>query len=139
MLAALLAAAAIAAWAPAAQADAVHFWGKAPCGGGPVAVSTEPMPSSYIARNWINGGRCSVVYNPHRRLTWLTFCTAMAHEYGHLLGHKHSRFAWSIMYPYIVRPTQECLTSTGSHAKVRVAVKGWQTDHRLSRDYKQTR
>jgi hypothetical protein len=46
-------------------------------------------------------GRMSYIVLAHRsrtRLNWVEFCTLVIHEYGHLLGYRHSSNPDSVMY-----------------------------------------
>jgi hypothetical protein len=46
----------------------------------------------------VNGG-CTIYYNQAAGWPWAKLCSVTVHEYGHLLGHRHSSNANSIMYP----------------------------------------
>ena len=44
-------------------------------------------------------GGCTVYYNKAVGWSWRKLCSVTVHEYGHLIGHRHSWNPNSIMYP----------------------------------------
>jgi Matrixin len=44
-------------------------------------------------------GGCTIYFNQAAGWPWDKLCSVTVHEYGHLLGHRHSRNPDSIMYP----------------------------------------
>jgi hypothetical protein len=44
-------------------------------------------------------GGCTIYYNQAAGWPWGKLCSITVHEYGHLLGHRHSHNPDSIMYP----------------------------------------
>jgi hypothetical protein len=44
-------------------------------------------------------GGCTIYYNQAAGWSWGKLCSVTVHEYGHLIGHRHSYKPNSIMYP----------------------------------------
>lgn len=89
------------------------YWGGTLCDGG-IAFRFRPLPDSLVAeaswetfpdaeRQYLH---CFVTFdaNPTRiKTTFLRFCGAVIHEYGHLSGHSHVTDPTDIMNPLLTK------------------------------------
>ena len=109
---------------PAMQAAidvASGYWRAAPCNGD-FTVAWEPMDRMTNAtaswRNptdaWNNPAEnfdCEIRFNTEADYDWEKFCSVMAHEVGHLVGHDHSGDPRSLMSPLYSDPLGECVAT----------------------------
>ena len=79
-------------WARAA-AVAVAIWGVPPCG--PVGHGAEWLPAGELG--YAQPALCRIVVT-RRRIGWERYCATVVHEWGHLVGRRHSRNRRSIMW-----------------------------------------
>lgn len=97
-----------------AKKTAVAWWGRKPCGGKSVRVRW--VRSGMNAYGWTyrygrspkGKPKCTIWINKRyypkaTRKNFKRFCTTMAHEYGHLLGHEHSSNHHHLMSPGYMR------------------------------------
>jgi hypothetical protein len=105
-------------WTPSAQQIAVGYWGTTPCQG-QVGFEFAQLPPGIRGWSmWSNpvsatgnpelNENCRVSFATDGTWDWPSFCTAMVHEYGHLLGHEHGQDPNDVMYPYYVKPVAAC-------------------------------
>ena len=75
----------------------------------------EVVPCAGVRLRWIVRGRrlrftrndlaavadggCTIYFNRRVRWGWWRLCAVTIHEYGHVIGYRHSRNPRSIMYP----------------------------------------
>lgn len=81
-----------------AQAIAQAAWGLPPsCQ--PV-VTRAPLPTDTLADALTIGCRVpTIVFTTTHKWDWITYCSAMVHEYGHKAGMVHSYNRRSVMFP----------------------------------------
>jgi hypothetical protein len=100
------------AWTPSEQdrLDAKRFarsyWANrgeyAPCYGVRlkwVQRRTVQWAAGHGALAWVYDGGCTIYYNQAAGWSWGKLCSVTLHEYGHLIGHRHSDNPYSIMWP----------------------------------------
>ena len=100
------------AWTPSyqdrldAKRFARDFWASrgeyAPCSG----IGLKFVPRWIVRRALGHGtlaavlpGGCTLYYNQAVGWSWGKLCSVTVHEYGHLIGHRHSWNPDSIMFP----------------------------------------
>lgn len=113
------------AWhAPVSQANvisarraALHYWRGTRCNRA-IPVLAQRLPAERIAQaHWHYDTdvpqvyfSCQITFNSSRRFTYVVFCAAMVHEYGHLAGFyeqggyskgAHSQNSRHVMYPIL--------------------------------------
>jgi hypothetical protein len=93
-------------------------WGVEACGGA-VTVGWGVLDPMVNARSdWKNATdafanpkanvQCTITFNSTLSFTWEEYCTVMVHEYGHLVGQRHSEDEHSVMYPSYVEAFPAC-------------------------------
>lgn len=107
-----------------AQAVARHFWHANPCHG-KVTVEWGSYDASTNAMSWWDNPKspnslwkypafntnCEVYFNRAKQWDWPKLCSVMVHEFGHLLGHKHSDDPADLMFPIYRGPIAVCQES----------------------------
>jgi pyruvate/2-oxoglutarate dehydrogenase complex dihydrolipoamide acyltransferase (E2) component len=102
-------------------------WGGDACGG-PVALGWGALDPMVNARaDWKNptdafanpvaNVHCTITFNSTIDFTWDEYCTVMVHEYGHLLGQRHSDDEHSVMYPTYVEAFPACAATPDPAAR----------------------
>lgn len=82
------------------------YWHRpAPCGTPKLRVNLAPPPSFPHAVAWVGSkdGRYECVIHYLRRWAWdwPDLCVVTVHEYGHLIGRRHSHNPHNVMYPTV--------------------------------------
>ncbi|MFL5845874.1 MAG: hypothetical protein ACJ762_14395 [Solirubrobacteraceae bacterium] len=117
----------------AALGAATGHWGATPCGG-QVAYAYRSLPSGVVAyATWLQPANrpadpatfsaCRVDVDPAADLGPDLFCTALAHELGHLLGHDHVEDPADLMAPRLGAPLPECVAAMASYEPAKKARK----------------
>ncbi len=77
-----------------AKTVAARAWGGAPCGGRiEITARHRPRDRHSAVASWTypvgqptRRLRCRITFNSAQAFTYLTFCSVLIHEYGHLAG-----------------------------------------------------
>jgi hypothetical protein len=107
-------------WDAAIAAGAAH-WGSAPCGGD-VTYRWTGLPSGVVGyATWLAPSdaqadparftQCHIDLDPAADLDPQMFCTALAHELGHLHGHDHVADPHDLMSPNLGDALPECVAA----------------------------
>jgi hypothetical protein len=113
------------AWESAIGASVAH-WGTMPCGG-VVEYAWTDLPSGVIGyASWSRPSsapsdpsrfsKCRVELDPDLDLGPGAFCTVLAHELGHLLGHDHVADPGDLMAEHLGEPLPACVTAMAPYA-----------------------
>lgn len=105
----------------AAIAAATAYWGAAPCAG-EVAYAYAPLPSGVLGyAGWMRSSQapgdptrfsgCRVDLSSGAELGPADFCTALAHELGHLHGRVHVDDPDDLMARTLSDPLPECVAA----------------------------
>jgi hypothetical protein len=114
-------------WNAAVEASVAH-WNATPCGG-EIEYLWSALPDGVMGyASWYRAGdapedasqftSCRVELNPEMDLGPELFCTTVAHELGHLLGHDHVENPDDLMAEAIGEPLPECVTAMAPFAPV---------------------
>jgi hypothetical protein len=110
-----------------AQAIATAHWGQSACGGSVTVRWAGLAPTINSVASWssplpatgdpTSSTDCDIVFNANGAFTWAKFCTVLAHEYGHLLGHGHSADGADLMSPVYHLPLPACTATRGAERR----------------------
>lgn len=115
----------------AALGTASAHWGAMPCQG-QIEYVWEPMePLTNARASWHNptdpwadpaaNFNCRIAFNATAAYDFAQYCSVLAHELGHLLGHPHDPGSGRLMSAIYTEPLPECIAADPEAAAARAA------------------
>ena len=89
---------------PGPRAASIQTWGKVPCRGDVKVVSRHLGGLQVGEARWLEDPvthmrfQCRVYLDRRKATSRRQVCQTLVHEYGHLLGHEHSKRPRSVMF-----------------------------------------